>query len=144
MSGGAVGAPQSVRATILGPTSTAAMRVASPSPSYSTRVRVIPRAARGRRRQSSDAEVQAELDAARPTHGCAAEERALQQILLVEHVVDEELRAQHRASEDERIAQARVEDRARWDVDPLVEVEQTRAVAAVAVGRVHAVGEAAA
>src|SRR5438874_5940858 len=82
--------------------------------------------------RSLDAEVEAELNAARASGGSAAEERALQQVLLVEDVVDVNLGSQHGRAGNERISGAEVEDRTRIYFDATVEVEEARAVAAVA------------
>src|SRR5438045_1099949 len=82
--------------------------------------------------RSLDAEVEAELNAARASRGSAAEERAFQEILLVEDVVDVNLGPQHGRAGNERISGAEVEDRTRIYFDATVEVEEARAVAAVA------------
>src|SRR2546425_7300154 len=84
-------------------------------------------------------DVQPELHAARPPHGRPAEEHALQQVLVVEHVLDVDLGSHDLRADDQRVPRARVEDEARLHLDRPVEVEEPGSV-----GRVGtiAVGEA--
>src|SRR5213594_2527022 len=51
-------------------------------------------------------DVQPYLHAARPADGGATEERALQQVLVVEHILDVQLGPQHRAAHHQRVPRA--------------------------------------
>src|SRR2546423_7378008 len=94
--------------------------------------------------RSLDAEVEAELNAARASGGSAAEERALQEVLLVEDVVDVNLGPQHGRAGNERISGAEVEDRTRIYFDAAVEIEKPGTVAAIAVSRTDTIRQPAA
>src|SRR5258708_21660746 len=86
----------------------------------------------------SQPHVEAYLNAAGPAEGRTTEERALQQIIMVQDVFYVHLRPEDGATHHERITGARVQNEARVDLDGLVEIEQARAVRRV---RIRAVSE---
>src|SRR5437773_2714452 len=72
----------------------------------------------------SGPDVHPQLHAAGPPHRRAAEERALEEILVVEHVVHVQLRPNHHVADRPGVPGAGVEDEVRRYVVRLVEVEQ--------------------
>src|SRR3989442_8112170 len=122
------------------------------SSSVGVRSRIAPRSGSARgapnppprrafRRPPSGPDVHPQLYAPRPPEGSAAEKRALQEVLLVEHVLDVDLGSEDRPADGERVPGARVQNEAGRHLDRLVEVEETGSVGRV---RVCTVGQAAA
>src|SRR5690349_16993696 len=79
-------------------------------------------------RGCSGTDVHPHLYAARPAQCCAAEEGPFEGVLVVEHVLDVQLRPDHTAAKGERIPHTGVHDEVGVDLDRLVEVQQPCAV----------------
>ena len=79
-------------------------------------------------------DVHSELKLSRSSHRCSAEERALQQILLVEDVIDVKLGTNKGPSESKRKSGASVQNETWLHLDALVEIEESGAVGTIAAG----------
>src|SRR5436309_11284666 len=88
-------------------------------------------------RQGSGSDVHPQLYAAWPTERRTAEERALQQVLFVEHIFDVDLGPKDRSAHRERVPGARVQNEARRHLDRLVEVQEAGPVRRVGVRAVR-------
>ena len=72
-----------------------------------------------------------QLQAARAAHRRATEERAFQQVLVIEYVVDKQLRANDGAPDRKGVSRARTQNDARIDMRVRVEVEESPPIARV-------------
>src|SRR2546422_1608028 len=72
--------------------------------------------------------VHAQLHGTRPSERRAAEERALEQVLLVEHIVDVQLGPNDHTAEGKGVSDASVQNEIWIDVVQLVEIEQAGAL----------------